>query len=29
MIMDRRRMREEIGDLLAKFSNQPSPDTAS
>ena len=25
MIMDRRKMREEIGDLLAKFENRPSP----
>ena len=25
MIMDRRRMRAEIGDLLAKFENRPSP----
>jgi len=29
MIMDRRKMREEIGDLLAKFSSQPSPVSAS
>ena len=25
MIMDRRKMRDEIGDLLAKFENKPSP----
>ena len=25
MILDRRKMREEIGDLLAKFENRPSP----
>ena len=25
MIMDRRKMRDEIGDLLAKFENRPSP----
>jgi acetyl-CoA carboxylase carboxyl transferase subunit beta len=29
MILDRRKMREEIGDLLAKFSNRPSPVPAS
>jgi acetyl-CoA carboxylase carboxyl transferase subunit beta len=29
MIMDRREMREEIGDLLAKFENRPSPVPAS
>ena len=29
MILDRRKMREEIGDLLAKFSSQPSPVPAS
>jgi acetyl-CoA carboxylase carboxyl transferase subunit beta len=29
MILDRRKMRDEIGDLLAKFSSQPSPVSAS
>jgi acetyl-CoA carboxylase carboxyl transferase subunit beta len=29
MILDRRKMREEIGDLLAKFENRPSPIPAS
>ena len=29
MIMDRRKMREEISDLLAKFENRPSPVPAS
>jgi acetyl-CoA carboxylase carboxyl transferase subunit beta len=29
MIVDRRKMREEIGELLAKFSNKPSPVPAS
>ena len=29
MILDRRKMREEIADLLAKFSGQPSPVSAS
>ena len=29
MIVDRRKMREEIGDLLAKLENRPSPVAAS
>ena len=29
MIIDRRKMREEIADLLAKFKSQPSPVPAS
>lgn len=29
MILDRRKMRDEIGDLLAKFSNLPKPAAAS
>jgi acetyl-CoA carboxylase carboxyl transferase subunit beta len=29
MIVDRRKMREEIGDLLAKLERRPSPTTAS
>ena len=29
MIVDRRKMRDEIGDLLAKFENRPSPVSAS
>jgi acetyl-CoA carboxylase carboxyl transferase subunit beta len=29
MILDRRKMRDEVGDLLAKFSNLPTPVSAS